>query len=70
MPAEQRKGIIAELPKKGNLIQSDNWRGIMLLSLPSKIFSRKILNQIKDAIGQHMRKKEAGFCKNSSCNFF
>ena len=28
----------AKLPKKGNLQNCDNWRGITLLSIPSKVF--------------------------------
>ena len=35
------KGLIIKIPKKGDLQNCDNWRGITLLSMPSKIFCRK-----------------------------
>jgi sorting nexin-29 len=67
MSAEWRKGIIAKLPKQGNLTECKNWRGITLLLLPSKIFQRTILNQITDVIRKRLRKEYAGFRENCSC---
>ena len=32
-------GLIVRLPKKGDLSNCNNWRGITLLSLTSKVFS-------------------------------
>ena len=43
VPQEWRQGYIIKLPKKGDLGECKNWRGIQLLSLPSKIFTRIIL---------------------------
>ena len=37
LPDDWVKGIIIKLPKKGDLAICDNWRGIMLLSIPSKV---------------------------------
>ena len=36
------KGVIIPIPKKGTLSDCNNWRGITLLSLPSKIFCKLI----------------------------
>jgi hypothetical protein len=33
----QKKGHLVELPKKGVLSPYNNWRGIMLLSIPGKV---------------------------------
>ncbi|GFR60114.1 hypothetical protein ElyMa_000071300 [Elysia marginata] len=38
-----KKGIIIKLPKKGHLSQSNNWRGINLLSVLGKIFCQVTL---------------------------
>ncbi|XP_061175584.1 uncharacterized protein LOC133184509 [Saccostrea echinata] len=50
VPADWKKGHLVKLPKKGDLGQCKNWRGIMLLSVPSKILTRIILERLKDAI--------------------
>jgi hypothetical protein len=35
------------MPKKGDLSNCNNWREITLLSIPSKILTRVILNRIQ-----------------------
>jgi hypothetical protein len=35
VPAEWQSGYIVKLPKKGNLSECNNWKGIHLLSSPS-----------------------------------
>ena len=37
-PVEWKYGTIIKLPKKGNLADCGNWRGITLLSVPGKNF--------------------------------
>jgi hypothetical protein len=36
-----------KIPKKGDLANCNNWRGITLSSTPSKILTRIILNRIQ-----------------------
>lgn len=48
IPADWKKGMIAKLFKKGDTTNCNSWRGITLLSVRSKVFSRVILNHIKD----------------------
>jgi len=38
LPLDWRRGLIVKLPKKGNLRDPNNWRGITLLSTTSKVF--------------------------------
>uniref|UniRef100_A0A0B7BMY3 Reverse transcriptase domain-containing protein n=2 Tax=Arion vulgaris TaxID=1028688 RepID=A0A0B7BMY3_9EUPU len=40
----------------------------MLLSIPSKVLTRVILDRMKDAIDQRLRDEQAGFRKDRSCN--
>ena len=46
LPEESTDGIIAKIPKKGNLNISDNWPGILVYGLP-KIISKVMLDWIK-----------------------
>ncbi len=57
---------IVKLPKKGDLSTRGNWRG-MLLSIPSKIMCRIILDRIQNALDKKLRTEQAGFRKEKSC---
>ena len=57
-------GLIIKIPQKGDVANCNNWRGITLLSTPSKILTRVILSRIQDTVEQHLRKEQAGFCKH------
>lgn len=67
MPKEWREGLLVKIPKKGDLTNCHNWRGITLLSIPSKVMTRVILNRIKTRIEKQLRKEQAGFRSNRSC---
>ena len=44
-----------KLPKKGDLRDCSNYRGIMLLSVPGKVLNRVILDRVKDAVDSQLR---------------
>ena len=67
IPTEWKEGILVTLPKKGNLSECNNYRGIMLLSVPGKVLNRIILERMKDVIDPHLRDQQAGFRRNRSC---
>ena len=67
IPVDWKTGLIVKLPKKGKLSLCKNWRGITLLSITSKVFSRVILNRISTALDPMLRKEQAGFSKGRSC---
>jgi hypothetical protein len=67
IPEEWKEGLIIEIPKKGDLSNCNNWRGITLLNIPSKILTTIILNRITDTVEQHLRKEQAGFHIHQSC---
>ena len=56
--------MIVELPKKGNLSNCNNWRGITLLSIPGKVLSIILLNRLKDSIDLKRREQQADFRSN------
>jgi hypothetical protein len=67
IPKEWEEGLIIKIPKKGDQSNCNNWRGITLLSIPSKILTRIILNRIQNTEEQHLRKEQAGFCQHRRC---
>ena len=66
-PADWKNGHLTVLPKKGDLTKCENYRGIMLLSVPGKILSRIILNRMKTLVDRKLRNNQAGFRPNRSC---
>ena len=67
IPKDWRIGYLVKLPKKGDLQQCNNYRGIMLLSVPGKVLNRVILERLKTAIDSKLRDEQAGFRSNRSC---
>ena len=67
IPADWKEGHIIKLPKKGDLSNCDNYRGITLLSVPGKIFNRILLERMRDAVDEKLRDNQAGFRQNRSC---
>ena len=65
-PEDWINGHITILPKKGDLTQCGNYRGIMLLSVPGRILSRIILSRIKSKVDEKLRPNQAGFRPNRS----
>ncbi len=63
IPEDWSKGLIVKLPKKGNPQVCDNWRGITLLSIPSKVFWQVFLCGIDLAIDIKLRQEQASFRK-------
>ena len=67
VPANWKLGYLIKLPKKGDLIQCSNWRGITLLSTLSKVLARVVLERLKDAVDKQLRPEQAGFRQDKSC---
>ena len=65
-PKDWKEGHLVKLPKKGDLSNCNNYRGITLLSIPGKVFNRIILERIKTAVDNKLREEQAGFRKNRS----
>jgi len=46
IPDYWNQGVIIKIPKKGALSECSNWRGITLLSTPSKILAKVIMKRL------------------------
>ena len=61
MPEMWSLSHIVPVPKSGDLSKPDNYRGISLTCIISKMFNRMILNRIRSAIDPHLRDNQNGF---------
>ena len=53
--------MIIKFPKKGNLKECKNSRGITLLSIVGNILGRIFVNRIRNGIDRRLRKEQAGY---------
>ena len=61
VPNDWRCGFIIRLPKKGNLMECGNWRGIILLPVAEKVLGKVIITRIRDTVDTRLRQEQAGF---------
>ena len=61
------KGIIAIIPKKGDLTYCNNNRGITLRSTVSKLFQIVMLKRLSNGLEKLLRENQCGFRRNRSC---
>ena len=61
VPEDWKKSLIVKVPKKGDLTECDNYRGISLLSVPSKILCRVIIDRVKSGVDEVIRQEQSGF---------
>ena len=60
-PTSRTQSLVITLPKKGNLQQCQIYRTISLLSHPSKVMLKIILNRLKPQAEKIIAEKQAGF---------
>ena len=66
--SEWKNGVIGKIPKKRNLSDCGNWRGITLSPIALKIFCRVLLNRMESVLDGILRKEQAGFRKGHGCS--
>ncbi|VDP77136.1 unnamed protein product [Schistosoma curassoni] len=67
VPMDWKEGHLIKIAKKGDLSKCENYSGIILLSVPWKVFNRVLLNWMKDAVDAQLRNQQCGFRKDRSC---
>ena len=60
------EGCLLPFPKKGDISQAKNDRGITLTSIPATIYNLMLLNRIRPEIEIIIRKNQNGFRQNRS----
>ena len=61
IPEAWKKGLIIKLPKKGNLKDCKNSRGITLLSIVGKILGSIVIDRVRSGADKRLRKEQAGY---------
>ena len=67
MPQDWNIGHLIKLPKKGNLKECKNYRGITLLSVVVKVINRILPTRLLKAVDEKLTEQQAGFRKDRSC---
>ena len=65
-PDNWTKSLVITLPKKGDLKVCNNYRTLSLISHPSKVLLRVILNRLKHQAKEKIAEEQAGFMKGRS----
>ena len=68
VPSDWTKQLIVPIHKKGSQVDCDNFHGIALLSVPSKVFTKVISNRLKSRLELLLRESQCGFRKGHGCN--
>ena len=63
VPKQWVDSVIVPVPKKGDLHCCDNWRGISLLNVAGKVFTRLIADRISDISESIIDETQCGFRK-------
>ena len=66
-PEASRRAAIVPSPKKGDLSQLGNWRGISLMSLLAKLYNHVPLSRLRPVLDPLLRKNENGFRPGRGC---
>ena len=67
VPEEWRDALLVPIPKKGDLTQCDNWRGISLLDVTGKIFSKIIQSRLQNVAEEVLPDSQCGFRAGRGC---
>ena len=68
LPHDWQKSIIVPLLKKGDPSECGNYRGISLLSVPSKVLALVILDRCKGWMNDQLLEQQSGFRPARGCN--
>jgi len=61
IPENWGKAIITPIYKKGDKRECKNYRGISLLSIPGKVFTKVLQRRMKQYVEEAMAEEQAGF---------
>ena len=67
IPTDWKRGLVVPLWKwKGDRQDCYNYRGVMLLSVPGKVFARIILDRVRHHLLEHQFQEHSGFTPKRS----
>ena len=67
VPVDLVNAQLVPIPKKGNLAECDNWRGITVLDVLGKVVARIIQSRLSHSMDLVLPDSQFGFRKNRGC---
>ena len=67
VPADWEKAVIVLIQKKGNKMICSSNRGIRLLSIPSKVYTRSLDGMVRSRTESKVMELQGGFRRGRSC---
>ena len=67
VPSDWCNAVIVPIPKKGDLLECDNWRGISMLEVVGKILPRVIQDRLQEIVEEEVLESQCGFRKRRGC---
>ena len=67
VPEDWQRAVIVPVHKKGSKLKCENYRGISLLSIPSKVYARILDERTRDVTESKVLEAQGGFRKGRSC---
>ena len=67
-PKEWADAILVPIPKKGNLRNCHNWRGIALLEVVGKVVARILQERLQQLAKEELPESQCGFRKGRGCS--
>ena len=67
VPSDWCNAVIVPIPKKGDILECDNWRGISMLEVVGKILARVIQDRLQEVVEEEVLESQCGFRKGRGC---
>ena len=67
VPDDWRDAVLVPIPKRGDLCQCDNWRGIALLDIVGKLVARVLQERLQKIAEEELPESQCGFRKGRGC---
>ena len=67
VPRDWSNAVLVPIPKKGDLSNCDNWRGIALLDVVGKVVARVLQERLQELSEEELPESQCGFRKGRSC---
>ena len=62
VPKDWVDAVLEPIPKKGDLSNCDNWRGIPLLDVVGKVIARILQDRLQQLAEEELPESQCGFC--------
>ena len=66
VPSEWRNVTLIPIPKKGDMSQCDNWRGISLLGV-LEVFAKVVQKRLQEVVEEIVPDSQCGFRRGRGC---